>query len=637
MKTGGRRLVLAAAATLVALGVASAPVAPAAAADEWRASNTFPLVAHEIPGFSEGAVRALYRLRDAEGVEIGPLLETPPFAPLEAYEVPPIAGVYSLEAWLEDAEGGVLRHATATLRFDNVPPSPPEPEAPDRWLLGDEPALLQIGHPAAPLPLSSIRGYAISLDRGGGSYPCASSSLCTVAETDLSGGIADDTLSLGTLPEGVTYARVVALSGAGVASPPRTAVFEVDATLPRLSLTGLPSGWSAGPVRLTAQASDSLSGMAAAGPTGPFTAIAVDGGAPTVAAGDEASAWVSGSGVHSVAFYARDAAGNLADGSPGAPAPQTALVRIDETPPRVEFAAAQDPVDPERIEAIVSDALSGPSPSQGKIAVRLAGTRAHFEPLPTRVEGARLIARWNSDDYPEGKYEFLATGFDLAGNAGTGTDRARGGRMVLVNPVKAPVSLTAELSGLRFSGRMRRASGGALAGQEITITETFAAGAAPAHRTTVVQSRPDGTFSLRLAKGPSREVSASFAGTHLFRRAEASPVRLSAKSEVQLRASASTAEVGGRPIVFKGKVATRGTRAGAGTKLPVELQFRYRGVPWSEFRTIETDARGRFRYAYRFSDDDSRGIRFQFRAYVKGREGWPYGPSASRPVTVIGR
>jgi hypothetical protein len=630
-----RRGILGLASALAVLIAASASATAATAAEEWQASNVFPIVSQQLPGSADGAAKAFYRLEDEEGKQLGPLVERPLFDLVESLEVPAIPGVYSLEAWLEDAGGQELRRGSTTLRFDNVPPPPPDPEAPGRWLLAAEAALLEIGHPTAPPPLSGIRGYAISLDRGDGSSPCPSSGLCTAAETDLAGGIEDDTLSLGTLPEGITYARVASVSGAGVASLPRTAVFKVDATLPRLSLEGAPSGWSTGPVKLTAHASDSHSGMAAAGPTGPFTAIAVDDGAPTVTAGGEASAWAGGSGVHSVAFYARDAAGNVADGSVGAAAPQTALVRIDEAPPRVEFAAAQDPADPERIEATVSDALSGPSPSEGEIAVRLAGTRAKFEPLPVRVDGDRLIARWDSDDYPEGTYEFLATGFDLAGNAGTGTDRARGGKMVLVNPVKAPVSLTAELSGLSFSGRLRRASGGALAGQEITVTETFAAGAARAHRTTVVHTRPDGTFSLRLAKGPSREVSAGFAGTRLLSRAAAVTAQLAAKTQVQLGASARTAKVGGRPVIFKGKIATRGARAGA--KLPVELQFRYRGAPWSEFRTIETDSRGRFRYPYRFSDDDSRGVRFRFRAYVKGREGWPYGPGASRPVTVIGR
>jgi hypothetical protein len=637
VSTFGRKLSLAVASLLTVLAPACAFTAPAPAEEGWQADNEFPIVWQQVPGTAPGAVKAIYRLRDEGGNQLGPLLERSMLDLVDLQEVPPIPGSYSLEGWLEDAEGRELRRSSTFLRFDDVPPSPPQPVAPPRWLLGTEAARLEIGHPAAPVPLSGIRGYAVSLDRGGGSYPCSSPGLCKVAETDLIGGIDDDSLPLGTLPEGTTYARVVAVSGAGVASPPRTAVFEVDATMPQVSLAGVPGGWSAGPVRLTAQASDPLSGMAAAGPAGPFTAIAVDGGAPTVAAGDTATAWVGGSGVHTIAFYARDAAGNVAGGSPQAPPPQTALVRIDETPPEVEFAPAQDPADPERIEATVTDSLSGPSQSRGAIAVRLAGTRARFEPLPARVEGNRLIARWSSDDYPQGKYEFLATGFDAAGNAGSGTDRARGGRMVLVNPLKAPVALTVELSGLHLSGRLRRAHGGPLAGQEVTIAETFADGAAPAARTTVVRTHADGTFSLRLRKGPSREVSAGFAGTQLLSRATAPAGRLSARTRVRLHASAATAEIGGRPIVFEGRVATRGTVPGAGAKLPVELEFRYRGAAWSEFRTVETDSRGRFRYAYRFSDDDSRGVRFRFRAYVKGREGWPYEPSASRPVTVVGR
>ena len=637
MSTFARNLSLAVASALAVLAAAFAFTIPAAAEEGWRADAEFPIDWQRFPGTAPGADKAIYRLLDGEGNQLGPLLERPMLDLMDSHGVPPVPGSYLLEVWLEDAEGRELRRSSTFLRFDNVPPSPPQPEAPARWLLGTEAARLAIGHPAAPLPLSGIRGYAVSLDRGNGSYPCASPGLCGAGETDLAGGIGDDTISLGTLPQGTTYARVVAVSGSGVASAPRTAVFRVDATLPQVSLTAIPGGWSTGPVRLTAHASDSLSGMAAAGPTGPFTAIAVDGGAPTTAEGGEAIAWVGGSGVHTVAFYARDAAGNVAGGFPQTPSPQTALVRIDEAPPRVEFAPAQDPADPERIEATVNDALSGPSESRGAIAVRRAGTRARFEQLPTRVEGNRLIARWSSDDFPEGKYEFLATGFDIAGNAAAGTDRARGGRMVLVNPLKAPVALTVELSRLHLSGRLRRALGGALAGQEIAITETFAGGALPAGRTTVVRTGADGTFSLRLQKGPSRNLSASFAGTHLLSRATAPEIRLAAKSQVRFRASAATARVGGPPVMFEGRVATAGTVPRAGTKLPVELQFRYRGAAWSEFRTVETDARGRFRYAYRFSDDDSRGIRFQFRAYVKGREGWPYEPSASRPVTVVGR
>jgi hypothetical protein len=51
---------------------------------------------------------------------------------------------------------------------------------------------------------------------------------------------------------------------------------------------------------------------------------------------------------------------------------------------------------------------------------------------------------------------------------------------------------------------------------------------------------------------------------------------------------------------------------------------------------VQTNRLGRFRYAYRFSDDDSRGVRFRFRAFVPAQRDWPYEPSATRPVAVRG-
>jgi hypothetical protein len=92
--------------------------------------------------------------------------------------------------------------------------------------------------------------------------------------------------------------------------------------------------------------------------------------------------------------------------------------------------------------------------------------------------------------------------------------------------------------------------------------------------------------------------------------------------------------VGGRPILFSGTVAADRIPAGG---VAVQLQFHVPGVDWSEFRTVRSDRHGRFRYAYRFSDDDSRGARFLFRAYVPSQEGWPYEPGGSLPVSVLGK
>ncbi|HEU4393614.1 MAG TPA: hypothetical protein VFR04_08275, partial [Solirubrobacterales bacterium] len=83
------------------------------------------------------------------------------------------------------------------------------------------------------------------------------------------------------------------------------------------------------------------------------------------------------------------------------------------------------------------------------------------------------------------------------------------------------------------------------------------------------------------------------------------------------------------------KVASEGASLPADGKV-VQLQFRLPGLPWREFRTVRSDRAGRFRYAYRFSDDDSRGARFQFRAYAPAQAGWPFEPAGSLPVAVLG-
>jgi hypothetical protein len=103
---------------------------------------------------------------------------------------------------------------------------------------------------------------------------------------------------------------------------------------------------------------------------------------------------------------------------------------------------------------------------------------------------------------------------------------------------------------------------------------------------------------------------------------------------VSLRVSSPTARVGGQPVIFSGRVRAPGAATVSG---PVQLQFRLPGLSWSEFRTVQADEHGNFRYAYRFADDDSRGVRFRFRAFAAARAVWPFAPAGSRPVEVLGR
>jgi len=618
----------------------------------WHAERSFRLDWTQEPGPPAQAGAVVYQLYDPQGHPLGgPVRETEAVRALESIPVPPTPGIYTAQAWLENLEGEAGPPVTVSLRFDDAAPSPASPQAPLGWVNGGKPVTIEIGHPSAPLPLSGIRGYAVTVDRGDLTPPCAAITWCSPEETDLPGGIEDDALSLGVLPEGVNVVRVVAVSGSGVPSSVESAVVQVDGTPPLTSLEDPLAGWSNKPLRVTALATDALSGMDTSQGGDPFTAIAVDGNLATRTDGDSASAWVSGSGIHQLSFYGQDVAGNVADGQAGAPAPEQATVKIDEDPPAVAFAVSQDPSEPERIEATVADALSGPSGQHGSIAVRPLGSGGRFEELPTEVAAGRLVADWDSDSYSPGNYEFRATGYDLAGNATAATLRGDGAKMVLPSPLKTPVMLESGFGakphswkakkqvpygrGVRYSGRVRTLAGAPVGGAEVTVTETFVAGSTPTNRATVVLTKADGTFFLRLAPGPNRQVSASFAGSRTLTRAAGTGARLAVRGAVRLHASSALARVGGAPVVFSGRVAHRGAKTSKGKA--VELQFRYPGAEWSEFRTVVTDAGGRFHYAYRFSDDDSRGVRFQFRAVVPRQEGWPYDAGASRPVIVTGR
>ena len=640
----------------------------------WNPLNTFWLYWGRPPVVEQGfpITGATYRVRDTAGNVLSEAhISGDPGSTGTIYVPWQSPGLYGVDLWLEGPEGERGPRASATLHYDNARPGPTRPLFPAVWIGGSQAAVIKIGHPSTPLPLSGIRGYAISVDDGEDSLPCAGQERCTMAETDLDGGIDDDEISIGVLRPGTHFVRAVAVSGSGMRSAEvATAIVRVDVIRPETSLAGAPPGWANGPVLLTATATDSMSGMVANGPSGPFTAIAIDGDVPRTTLGSSTTAVVAGQGVHSIAYYARDAAGNISGDDP-----RTAVVRIDESPPRVVFAAAQDPAEPERMEAVVTDPLSGPAAAGGSIAVRPAHTRQPFAPIPTTVSGNRLVARWNSDAFPPGTYEFRATGYDAAGNATDSELRGNGTRVVLTNPLKKPTAIAAGFGGrllvwqhcsrrkgqrrcrheeieafarrpktrvtpyghsLSYAGRLTSASGASLGGQQVQIVESFDAGADSPQRTTTVETAADGTFLTRLEPGPSRRVEAVFAGDRTLTHVSGGAVSLRVLGDVRMRASSATARIGGAPVVFSGGVGDLGAPIPAGGR-PVELQFRFPGSEWSEFRTVQTDAHGHFRYRYSFSDDDSRGVRFQFRAYAPAQDGWPYEPAASRPVFVTGR
>lgn len=623
--------------------------------DTWHPENRFSLSLASPPAEGSPPTTTGYRIRDPGGAPIdegrlgwvgdgiGPLT------------VPAIPGTYSAEVWFEDDLGTQGPAATVPLRFDDVkPPSIQVPSLPG-WIGRTAfPLRIRLGHPVGPFPISGIRGYAVRIDAAPAGAPCAATDRCTDAETTLRGGIEDDEVEVATLPDGIAYLHTVAVSGAGIKSAASaTTTLRVDTVDPDTRLSGAPAGWTDRAVRLTAEATDAASGMKPDGSGAPpFTAIRVDGGAPAIEVGGSTGASVIDEGAHRVEYYARDAAGNVDDGTTGNGivnrAPRTAWVRIDRTPPQVAFANSQDPRDPELLRARVGDPLSGPDLSRGWIGLRRAGSGDRFAPLPAATGGGGLAARWDSDSYPAGTYEFRAIAYDAAGNASVATRRLNGEAMTLSNPLKATTALRAGFQGkkarwtapygrrVRIAGRLTTGTSSSLGGMPVRIVERFAPGARIATLTSTARTGPDGSFSIQTSPGPSRTIAIYFDGSPILARSAARTLELKVRSRVRLRASAGVARVGGAPLVFSGRlVAPPGEIPADGR--PVELQFRLPGLPWAEFRTIQTDRLGRFRYAYRFSDDDSRGARFQFRAYAPVQDDWPYEPGGSRPVIVRGR
>ncbi len=615
--------------------------------DNWHPGRMFALSWSNPPGVAAVHYRLL---GPTGGVLIADTRLPWAASAIEHLSVPPTPGAYTADVWLEDGGGVQGPPVGAKLRFDDARPGPVEPTPASGWLGRSAfPYTVHLAHPSGPLPISGIRGYAVSTDFSPVGSPCAGAT-CTAVETDLQGGITNDSLPIAELPEGINYLHAVAVSGSGTPSAPAgTTILRVDKTEPLTRIGGVSADWSSEPVKLTAEASDAASGMTAtASASGPFTAIQIDGGVPTTAPGASVSATVIASGAHTVAYYARDAAGNVADGTSANGRsnrpPATTVVKIDREPPRLVFANAQNSQDPELIEARAEDRYSGVDPSRGSIAVRRVGAGERFAALSTQVSAGTLRAHWDSSAYPAGEYEFRATVYDAAGNGAASLERADGAAMRLSGPLKVPVKLFirgGQKRGVRY-GRGTWFAGRALAGRRtplggvpIRVIERFAAGAAPRERVSTVRTDGNGRFGIRLAPGPSREVLATVAPTTTTREANSRPLSLSVHSHVVLHVSASVAKIGGSPLVFRGKVASEGAAMPEDGKV-VQLQFRLPGLPWSDFRSVRSGPNGRFRYAYRFSDDDSRGVRFQFRAYAPAQASWPFEPAGSLPVSVLG-
>ena len=293
-----------------------------------------------------GVVAVHYRLLDPNGaVLIGDTRLPWAASAIEHLSVPPAPGAYRTEVWLEQAGGATGSAVGATLRFDDRRPGIVEPISSTGWIGRSAfPYTLRITHPSGPLPISGIRGYAVSTDASPAGSPCAG---------DLLGGR-------------VRPARWRRCRLAADRRAPRGDQLRARSRRLRLG-NALGPGRDLRTARRQDRAADADRGRAHRLDTGPRNtdrggrrSVVGNGGVgdrgpvhrdpdrrrhADDAPGASVSATVIASGVHTVAYYARDAAGNVADGATTGGRtnrpPATTVVRIDREPPQLAFAAAQ--------------------------------------------------------------------------------------------------------------------------------------------------------------------------------------------------------------------------------------------------------------------------------------------------------
>jgi hypothetical protein len=620
---------------------------------DWRATNGFDLAWQIPPGQTSPIASAEYRVVDLEsglqvgdGSAVGTGLLT--LGPVEA----PAAGEYRVEVRLKDEAGNLGSPASAVIRFDDSPPGNVKPEEPEGWISDDELPLEQPIERAAAGGPSGIEGYAIAVDAGGPTRPCAAD-ICSPSELALSGGPDSRVARITTLPEGSHWVSAVAASGARLSSrQPGSTLLKVDRTNPETSISGIPDGWVGRPVTVTAEATDALSGMSAEPGTDdgePMVVIAPEGQSPYESPGHRSSFTVAAEGNSTVRYWAMDLAGNVNDGRIGPDGvrhspPESTSVRIDMTAPELFFEAG-NPASPELVSVDVSDSLSGVD--SGRIELRRLGQDDSFSPLRTSLAGGVLKARVPSDDLPTGAYELRAWATDRAGNSASSVARGDGSAMVLTLPLKRPVALSLRYPGrvarakvtlpygarARLTGRISRPGGPGLAGARLTLEQRFDAGSRVDVLTRTFRADGTGRFALRLKPGPGRVVRVLYRGTDLESRAASRQLGLSFRDRTTLNLSPGVLRNGAR-TTMRGAVMGGGAIQPAGGKL-VAIEFYDPGRRrWRPVEVLRANRHGRFRYSYRFRTITS-AQRILFRAVSLAEAGWPYRPSTSRPRSVI--
>ena len=357
-------------------------------------------------------------------------------------------------------------------------------------------------------------------------------------------------------------------------------------------------------------------------------------------------------GEWAVSLWRRDAAGNETETAASVPV----ALRYDPEPPQLGFEppAAGDPT---LIAVAVTDRVSGLA--SGSVEISASGSGI-WEALPTQKSGSRLITRIDDAALPPGTYALRARATDQAGNEASTDRRLDGQPMTLTLPLRIVASMRAGFERTRtvwktirrhgkrvrirrkvtvlkpvvrvppggrarVAGRLTNQDGHGIAGQEMRVYSASTIGAE--QLVGVLHTDGEGRYRYVAAGSTNRALRFVYPGTALV---------LPAQTAVQMRVPGRTSlrvtrkrVLNGQAVTFRGRLRT--LPAPAGGKL-VELQVRLSGR-WQTFRTVRTDAAGRWAIPYRFKR--TRGVQvYRFRARLPHETSYPFVTGGSRSLTV---
>jgi hypothetical protein len=344
-------------------------------------------------------------------------------------------------------------------------------------------------------------------------------------------------------------------------------------------------------------------------------------------------------GEWTLSLFRRDAAGNQNRGYASVPV----TLRYDPDPPQLAFEPPAS-ADPTRVTVRVTDPLSGPSGGSIEIAREGSGL---WQTLTTDLEAGHLVTRIDDASLSAGTYLLRARATDQAGNESSTDRRVDGQQMLLTLPLRAAARIEARIAlqrarrhhpvtelrptarfrfgqRVRIAGRLTTIDGVGIGGADVQVLARSSVAAE--HAVQLVHTGADGRFEYKRPADSSQTIRFLHAGT---------PTMLPANAEVTVAVPAATsARVrprhlrNGHAVTFSGRL--RGMPPPGG-KL-VELQVRFPNG-WQTFKTIRTDAAGRWSARYRFTR--TRGtVRYRFRARLPQEAGYPFETGLSHSVSV---